>query len=45
MTLAMDREAFILLAGGRREPDEGRVVVTGDAELAQRLLDRFAVTP
>ena len=45
VTLAMDREAFILLAGGRREPEPGRVVVTGDAELAQRLLDRFAVTP
>jgi hypothetical protein len=41
--LAMDRESFIVAAGGRREP--GHVVVTGDGELAQRVLDRLAVTP
>jgi hypothetical protein len=33
------------LPGWDVRPDVGRVVVTGDAELAQRLLDRFAVTP
>ena len=41
--LAMARESFIVAAGGRREP--GHVVVTGDGELAQRVLDRLAVTP
>jgi uncharacterized protein (TIGR03083 family) len=45
LSLAMDRESFVLLAGGRREPEPGRVRVEGDAELAQRLLDRLAVTP
>jgi uncharacterized protein (TIGR03083 family) len=45
VSLAMDRETFVLLAGGRRDPEPGRVRVDGDAELAQRLLDRLAVTP
>jgi uncharacterized protein (TIGR03083 family) len=45
VSLAMDRETFILLAGGRREPVPGRVRVEGDAGLAQRLLDRLAITP
>jgi len=43
--LTMDRESFIVLAGGRREPEPGRVRVEGDEELAQRVLDRLAVTP
>jgi uncharacterized protein (TIGR03083 family) len=43
--LAMDREAFVLLAGGRREPAPGSVRVDGDGELGQRVLDRLAVTP
>ncbi len=43
--LRTDRESFILLAGGRRQPEAGRVEVFGDAELGQRLLERFAVTP
>ena len=43
--LAMDRESFVVAAGGRREPEPGRVVVTGDAALAQRVLERLAVTP
>ena len=41
--LAMDRESFVVAAGGRREPDQ--VVVTGDDELPRRVLDRLAVTP
>ena len=45
VSLAMDRETFIVLAGGRREPPPGRVRVEGDAELAQRVIDRLAVTP
>jgi uncharacterized protein (TIGR03083 family) len=43
--LAMDRESFVVAAGGRREPAPGRLVVTGDAGLAQRVLERLAVTP
>ena len=43
--LTMDRESFVVAAGGRREPEPGRVVVTGDAGLAQRVLERLAVTP
>jgi uncharacterized protein (TIGR03083 family) len=45
VALAMDRESFIVLAGGRREPEPGRVRVEGDAELAQRVVDRLALTP
>ncbi len=40
-----DREAFIVLAGGRRTPEPGSVVVTGDAMLGQKILDTLAVTP
>ena len=43
--ITTDRESFILLAGGRRTPEEGRVVVTGDVELGRRVLDLMAVTP
>jgi uncharacterized protein (TIGR03083 family) len=41
--LHMGREDFIVLAGGRRDPAD--VQVTGDAELARRILDAIAVTP
>ena len=43
--LATDRESFITAAGGRRTPEQGRFVVSGDAELARRILDEMAVTP
>ncbi len=43
--LSTDRETFILLAGGRRTPEPGSVVVTGDTDLGQQLLDTLAVTP
>lgn len=43
--LAMDREAFILLAGGRRQPAPGAVAVSGDAELGRKVLEGLAVTP
>lgn len=43
--LAMDREAFIRLAGGRCEPEPGTVRVDGDQDLGQRLLDALATTP
>ena len=39
------REAFIVLAGGRRTPEPGSVVVTGDTMLGQKILDTLAVTP
>ena len=45
VSLAMDRETFVLLAGGRRAPDPGAVTVTGDRDLATRVLDLLAVTP
>ena len=43
--LVTDREAFIVLAGGRRTPEPGSVVVTGDTMLGQKILDTLAVTP
>jgi uncharacterized protein (TIGR03083 family) len=45
LTLATDRESFAVLAGGRRHPEPGAVRVTGDAELAERILGGMAVTP
>jgi uncharacterized protein (TIGR03083 family) len=45
VTLAMDRETFIVLAGGRRPAAPGVVEVTGDAGLGRRVLDALAVTP
>jgi len=43
--LRLEREAFAVLAGGRREPDPGSVEVTGDEALGRQLLASFAVTP
>ncbi len=43
--LAMDRETFIVLAGGRRTPDPAAVLITGDEALGRTLLERLAVTP
>ena len=45
VTLRTDRESFVRLAGGRTPPGAGAVVVEGDAELGQRLLERMATTP
>jgi uncharacterized protein (TIGR03083 family) len=45
VTLRMDREAFIRVAGGRCEPEPGTVAVAGDQELAARILDAMATTP
>ena len=42
--LAMDRETFVLLAGGRRAPAPGAVRVDGDRALGERLLARLVVT-
>jgi len=43
--LTTDRETFTVLAGGRRTPEPGAVVVTGDTHLGQQVLDTLAVTP
>jgi uncharacterized protein (TIGR03083 family) len=45
VTLEMDRETFIVLAGGRRSVDPGVVRVTGDAELGGRVVAAMGVTP
>ena len=44
-TLRMDRETFLLLAGGRRPAAAESVTVEGDAELASKVLEQLAVTP
>jgi hypothetical protein len=43
--LAMSRETFVLLAGGRRPPDRVDVQVAGDLDLGRRVLAAMAVTP
>lgn len=43
--IVLDRESYLVLAGGRRTPDPARVKVTGDRELGQRLMTALGVTP
>lgn len=43
--LDMDRESFVVLAGGRRAAAAGAVHVAGDAALGQRIVERLATTP
>jgi uncharacterized protein (TIGR03083 family) len=43
--LTMDRESFILLAGGRRAPEPGAIRVEGDERLGTQVIDTLAVTP
>lgn len=45
VTLRMEREAFIRLAGGRCEPAPGTVSVAGDDALGARIVDAMATTP
>jgi uncharacterized protein (TIGR03083 family) len=45
VTLHMDRESFIRLAGGRCGAEPGRVTVDGDQELGARVLASLATTP
>ncbi len=45
VSISTDRESFIVLAGGRRAPEAGRVTLSGDIALGQRVLDLMAVTP
>ncbi|MDQ6686359.1 MAG: maleylpyruvate isomerase family mycothiol-dependent enzyme [Actinomycetota bacterium] len=43
--LSMNSEAFVILAGGRRRPDQVEVQIAGDADLGARVLESLAVTP
>jgi uncharacterized protein (TIGR03083 family) len=45
VTLHIDRESFIRLAGGRCPAEPGKVTVDGDQELGARVLDSLATTP
>jgi uncharacterized protein (TIGR03083 family) len=45
VALAMDLETYVILAGGRRDPADVEVSVTGDEELGRRVLAAMAVTP
>jgi uncharacterized protein (TIGR03083 family) len=40
-----DRESFLLLAGGRRRPADEHLALSGDTELANRVIGAMAVTP
>lgn len=43
--IGMDFETFMILASGRRSPDQVTTTVAGDAALAQVVLANLAVTP
>ncbi len=43
--LAMSRETFVLLAGGRRPAEPGTVQLAGDTDLGGRVVAGLAVTP
>jgi len=43
--LFLDRETFVVLAGGRRPADGLSLMVEGDADLAARVLAGMAITP
>ncbi|MCR1784762.1 maleylpyruvate isomerase family mycothiol-dependent enzyme [Nocardioides carbamazepini] len=45
VSLAMDRESFIVLAGGRRAAAPGAVIISGDQELGERIVAGLATTP
>jgi uncharacterized protein (TIGR03083 family) len=45
VTLSMDRESYIRLAGGRCAAEPGRVTVLGDEELGAQVLANLATTP
>jgi uncharacterized protein (TIGR03083 family) len=45
VTLHMDRESFIRLAGGRCAAEPGKVTVEGDQGLGERVLTSLATTP
>jgi uncharacterized protein (TIGR03083 family) len=43
--LAMDRESFIVLAGGRRAVEPDKVTIEGDAELGASIVAHLGTTP
>lgn len=43
--LTMDRETFIVLAGGRRTVEPGAVTIEGDADLGARIVAELGTTP
>ena len=45
VTLHMDRESFIRLAGGRCAAEPGKVTVDGDPDLGEQVLASLATTP
>ncbi|MCY7396145.1 MAG: maleylpyruvate isomerase family mycothiol-dependent enzyme [Nocardioides sp.] len=45
VTLRMDRETYVVLAGGRRPAGPGKVDVVGDQGLGREILARMATTP
>jgi hypothetical protein len=45
VTLRMDRESFIRLAGGRCDAEPGAVTVAGDQDLGARVVAALATTP
>ncbi len=45
VTLGMDRETFIVLAGGRRPAEPGVVRIAGDTDLGERVVAALGVTP
>ncbi len=45
VTVRMDLECYLVLAGGRRAPSDVQVEVAGDEELGRRVLASLAVTP
>ncbi len=44
-SVALSPGDFVVLAGGRRTPDQTSPTIEGDAQLARRLLESLAVTP
>lgn len=45
ITVSLDVTDFLVLAGGRRGPEHTRPLVTGEEDLAHRLLAALAMTP
>ncbi|WP_183099170.1 maleylpyruvate isomerase family mycothiol-dependent enzyme [Nocardioides pelophilus] len=43
--IAMDRETFIVLAGGRCDAEPGSVTIEGDAELGRAIVENLGTTP
>ena len=44
-TVRLSPEDFVVLAGGRRTPDETQPKIEGDEDLGHQLLRSMAVTP